>query len=78
MIFDIVLEGGTIITMDAQSQILENHCIGIKEGIIHAIFPEGSSSYETKQKNRYAQLFNYPRVDKYAFPFTNDLFSRFS
>ena len=50
MIFDIVLEGGTIITMDAQSQILENHCIGIKEGIIHAIFPEGSSSYETKQK----------------------------
>ncbi|MBP7333249.1 MAG: amidohydrolase family protein [Candidatus Cloacimonas sp.] len=50
MIFDIVLEGGTVITMDAQSQILENYCIGIKDGTIQAIFPEGSSSYETKQK----------------------------
>lgn len=38
MIFDLVLENGTIITMDSQNQILENHCIAIKDGMIQAIF----------------------------------------
>ena len=50
MIFDLVLENGTIITMNEHSQILEQHCIAIKDGKIQAIFPCDKVSYETKQK----------------------------
>jgi len=50
MIFDIVLEGGSIITMDDKNRILSQSCIAIKDGKIQAIFPIGSSSYEAKQK----------------------------
>lgn len=50
MIFDLVLENGTIITMDSQNQILENHCIAIKDGMIQAIFPVDSLTYETAEK----------------------------
>lgn len=50
MSFDIVLEGGTIVTMDGGFRILEEQCLGILDGKIAAIFPKGSSSYETKQR----------------------------
>ncbi|MEN6445932.1 MAG: amidohydrolase family protein [Candidatus Cloacimonas sp.] len=50
MMFDLVLEGGIIITMDSQNQILENHCLAINKGKIQAIFPCGSSNYEAKEK----------------------------
>jgi len=50
MSFDIVIEGGTIVTMDSAFRILEEHCLGILDGKISAIFPKGSSSYEAKQR----------------------------
>ncbi len=46
MKFDLVIEGGCIVSMDAEYRILEEHCIGINEGRIKAIFPRWSSAYD--------------------------------
>ncbi|GAB1365817.1 amidohydrolase family protein [Candidatus Cloacimonadaceae bacterium] len=50
MTFEIVIENGTLVTMDGQSQVLENHSLGINKGKIAAIFPAGSSSFWAKEK----------------------------
>ena len=50
MMFDLIIDGGTIVTMDAQFRILENHCVGMNDGKISAIFPLGSSSFTARQR----------------------------
>lgn len=45
MIFELVIKGGTILTMDESHHILEHQVIGINNGLISAIFPAGSSQY---------------------------------
>ncbi|MDY0151507.1 MAG: amidohydrolase family protein, partial [Candidatus Cloacimonas sp.] len=50
MSFDVVIEGGTIVTMDAAYQVLEDHCIGLKNGKIEAIFPRAATAYTTDKR----------------------------
>ncbi|PKN73579.1 MAG: cytosine deaminase [Candidatus Cloacimonetes bacterium HGW-Cloacimonetes-3] len=50
MKFDLVIEGGCIVCMDARYTILEEHCIGIIDGRIEAIFPRGSSAYSVAKR----------------------------
>jgi 5-methylthioadenosine/S-adenosylhomocysteine deaminase len=50
MTFEIVVENGTLVTMDGQFQVLENHSVGINKGKIAAIFHAGSVSYWAKEK----------------------------
>ncbi len=50
MTFELVIENATLVTMDSNFRVLENHCLGINQGRIAAIFPSGSSSFWAKEK----------------------------
>lgn len=49
MSYDIVIDGGTLVTMDGEFRVLENHCIAIDHGKIKAIFPVGTTKFIAKQ-----------------------------
>lgn len=49
MSFELIIEGGTIVCMDANYQVLENHSLGINKGRIEAIFPSGTVAVQAKQ-----------------------------
>jgi len=46
MTFELVIRGGTILTMDEGYHVLQDHIIGIDKGHIKAIFPAAASSYK--------------------------------
>jgi len=50
MNFELVIENGTLVTMDDRFQLLEKHSLGINNGKIAAIFPAGRVSYWAKEK----------------------------
>lgn len=50
MSFDLVIEGGCLVTMDGSFRVLEEHCIGIVGSRIEAIFPRQSSAYEAMER----------------------------
>ncbi len=50
MSFDLVIEGGCLVTMDGSFRVLEDHCIGIVGSRIEAIFPQKSTGYEAGER----------------------------
>lgn len=50
MSFDLIIEGGTLVTMDGDYRVLEDHCLGIKNSKIEAIFPCAATTYTAEKR----------------------------